>query len=352
MNAHSVARPSPDTREAPFPAVHQRTAGGVEMFIAVDSLLRGPALGGCRWQPYPDRGAALREAMDLASAMTRKAALADLSLGGGKAVVMGDPARRSRDQLRAFGEFVESLGGSYITAEDMGTAPEDMAVIRERTGHVIGLPPDEGGCGDPSPYTAEGVHLAIETALTRLGRSMQAARVAVQGVGAVGRDLVHRLLRAGASVAAADVDPEKLRALPEDVERVAVREIPRLRCDVFAPCGPPAVLHRTAVHELRCHVVCGAANNVLSGPGAAEELAGRGILYVPDYLANAGGLIHLAVAREGGSAEDTRRHLAVIPRNFEAVMKLVEMRGVNPLEAAELLVEERLSHPTSTSVIA
>jgi leucine dehydrogenase len=345
MNTRSVAELSSETREEPFPVVHSRSARGVEMFIAVNSILRGPALGGCRWQPYPDREAALREALGLASAMTRKAALADLPLGGGKAVVIGDPAERTRGQLRAFGDFVESLGGTYITAEDMGTAPADMAVIRERTGHVIGLPPDLGGCGDPSPHTAEGVFLAIEAALGYLGKRVEAARIAVQGVGAVGQDLVRRLLRAGASVAAADVDSEKLRTLPEEVEPVEVREIARLRCDVFAPCGPPGVLHRTAVRELFCHLVCGAANNPLSGPEAAEELASRRILYVPDFLANAGGLIHLAVAREGGTAEDTRRHLAVIPRNFETVMELVEKDGVNPLEAAEFLVEERLSHP-------
>lgn len=348
MNTESVPTLPSETPEELLPVVHSRRASGVEMFIAVNSLLRGPALGGCRWQLYSDREVAQREAMDLASAMTRKAALADLRLGGGKAVVIGDPAQRSRDQLRAFGDFVESLGGTYITAEDMGTAPEDMAVIRERTGHVIGLPPDQGGCGDPSPHTAEGVFLAIQAALGYLGRRVEAARVAVQGVGAVGQDLVRRLLRAGASVAATDVDPEKLRALPEEVERVEVAEIRRLRCDVFAPCGPPGVLHRTAVCELLCHLVCGAANNPLSGPEAAEELASRRILYVPDFLANAGGLIHLAIAREGGTAEDTRRHLAAIPRNFETVMELVEKEGLNPLEAAERLVEERLSHPPCT----
>ncbi len=239
MNTESVPTLPSETPEELLPVVHSRRASGVEMFIAVNSLLRGPALGGCRWQLYSDREVAQREAMDLASAMTRKAALADLRLGGGKAVVIGDPAQRSRDQLRAFGDFVESLGGTYITAEDMGTAPEDMAVIRERTGHVIGLPPDQGGCGDPSPHTAEGVFLAIQAALGYLGRRVEAARVAVQGVGAVGQDLVRRLLRAGASVAATDVDPEKLRALPEEVERVEVAEIRRLRCDVFAPCGPP-----------------------------------------------------------------------------------------------------------------
>jgi glutamate dehydrogenase/leucine dehydrogenase len=317
------------------------------MFIVVDSLVRGPALGGCRWRKYPDPEAALCDARELAAAMTRKAALADLALGGGKAVVDGDPSRRTRAQLHAFGEFVESLAGTYITAEDMGTTPKDMAVIRERTRHVIGLPTELGGCGDPSPYTAEGVHLAIESALGYRGKTVKGARIAVQGVGAVGRALIHSLLQEGASVIAADVAPDRLEALPGEVERIGVREIAQLPCDVFAPCGPPGLLDRAAVRALRCAVVCGAANNPLAERRVADELAERRILYVPDFLANAGGLIHLAVAREGGEPRDTRRRLAIIPRNFDAVMQIVEGDGSNPLEAAERLVSRRLSCSTA-----
>ncbi len=323
--------------------VHERHACGVAMFIAVDSTLRGPALGGCRWLPYPDEAAARLEAQQLAAAMTRKAALADLPLGGGKAVVMGDPRGRTRDQLLAFGDFVEELGGDYVTAEDMGTTPEALATIAERTRHVIGLPPERGGCGAPSPHTAAGVRLAIEAALGHRGQSLVGAQVAVQGVGAVGFALVKDLVAAGAEVIAADPDEAKLAALPEPVVRVRPNAILSQPCDVWAPCGPPGVLTRETIDVLQAGIVCGAANNPLSDPGVATELHKRGVLYVPDYLANAGGLIHLAVALEGGDVRMTRDRLALIPRNFALVMEVAQRDGVDPWVASERLVAERLA---------
>jgi leucine dehydrogenase len=312
------------------------------MLIVVDSTVRGPALGGCRWRLYPDRDAALKDAIDLAAAMTNKAALADLALGGGKAVVLGDPASRSREQLLAFGEFVDSLKGAYITAEDMGTSPEAMAVIAECTDHVIGLPSALGGCGDPSPHTAQGVRLAIDAALRHLDRELRGARVAVQGAGAVGYELVRILIEAGASVVAADTDPSRLAQLPEVVDRVSPEAVLAEPCDVFAPCGPPCVIDGENARELACAVVCGAANNPLSDPSVAQLLAERGILYVPDFLANAGGLIHLAVARQGGSAAETRKQLAIIPSNFQAVVERARAAGTEPLAAALRLARERL----------
>ncbi|NNL84460.1 MAG: Glu/Leu/Phe/Val dehydrogenase [Myxococcales bacterium] len=329
-------------REDSEPVVHIRRAAGVTMFIAVNSTLRGPALGGCRWLPYESEAAAQCEAEQLAAAMTRKAALADLPLGGGKAVVVGDPQNRSREQLHAFGSFVDSLRGAYITAEDMGTTPEAMSVIAERTSHVIGLPVSEGGCGDPSPHTAVGVFLAIDAALNHVGRSVADARVAVQGVGAVGRALVDELLRAGARVSAADPDAAQLASLPKEVTRVGVEEILSVACDVLAPCGPPSVLTRESIDRLRCELVCGAANNPLAGPEIATELDKRGILFVPDFLANAGGLIHLLVAREGGDASDTRKRLELIPKNFVRVMEIARAERIDPLAAAERVIAERL----------
>lgn len=326
-------------------SLYLRRAAGVEMIVAIDSTRLGPALGGCRWQRYRDAQDARDEACALARAMTRKAAMARLRLGGGKAVVCGDPARRTRDQLLAFGEVVEGLGGRYITAADMGTGEEEMAVISEATSHVIGLPERLGGCGSPSPFTAEGVLLAIEVALEHVGTSLRGSTVAVQGFGAVGSHLVAGLIEAGARVIVSDTSSDRLRAAPDSA---SLRVVPPNRilgepCDVFAPCGPARVLDGPAVEQLRCAVVCGAANNPLADPEIALRLASRGILYVPDFVANAGGLIHLAVALEGGDAQATRRRLAVIPENLEAVLERVKSQELEPHGAAERIALSNLA---------
>ena len=302
-------------------SLHTRQLAGREMVIAIDSTVRGPALGGCRWKPYPDSMAARDEARALAAAMTRKAALARLCLGGGKAVVVGDPCKRTREELLAFGDFVESLGGAYITAADMGSGEKQMAIIRERTSHVLGLPCGLGGCGDPGPFTARGVYMALVSAL---GGSLHGARVAIQGTGSVGGALAHLLVEGGAAVVASDPNPEALESLPHEVRVVDPGQITSVACEVFAPCGPAGVLDQKLADEIPCQVVCGAANNPLTDPAVAAVLQERGVLYVPDFLANAGGLIHLAVALEGGNAARTLERLQVIPENLEEVLSAVE----------------------------
>jgi leucine dehydrogenase len=316
-------------------SLHIQRAEGVEMVIAIDSTRRGPALGGCRWKPYADLDAARREAEALARAMTRKAALARLALGGGKAVVCGDPRQRTRAQLLAFAEFVDSLGGRYITAADMGTGEAEMAVFSERTRHVVGLPGSLGGCGDPGPWTARGVEIALEVAAEEIGASLQGLRVAVQGAGNVGGELVRRLRERGARLTVADCSLEALARLPADVEVVAPERITSLDCDVFAPCGPPGAIDAALAEQLRCRIVCGAANNPLREPAVAARLARRGILYVPDFLANAGGLIHLAVSMDGGDAQRVEQHLAVIADNLRAVIGQAKATGCDPASAAE-----------------
>jgi glutamate dehydrogenase/leucine dehydrogenase len=267
--------------------------------------------------------------------MTRKAALARLALGGGKAVVLGDPARRTREQLRAFGRFVESLEGRYITAADMGTGEEAMAVIGEVTRHVAGLPRRLGGCGDPGPFTALGVRLAIRAAARERGLDPDRLRVAVQGVGSVGGELVRQLVRDGASVTVADPRREVLAGLPAGVQVVPPEDILDQACDVLAPCGPPFVIDAARARVLQCAIVCGGANNPLSERAVGAVLASRGILYVPDFLANAGGLIHLAVFREGGDEAATLEHLQVIPENLARVLARAKAEGIDPGEAAE-----------------
>lgn len=324
-------------------SVHVQQAAGVEMIIAIDSTQLGPALGGCRWRPYADSHAARTEALYLANSMTQKAALAGLALGGGKAVVCGEPRQRSRDQLLAFGDFVASLDGRYVTAADMGTGEDEMLVISEKTEHVVGLPRAAGGCGDPGPFTALGVWMAIEAALSHLGRPLEGTRCAVQGVGSVGGALVRHLLEAGARVQVADPDLERLGALPEGVEVVRPDEILARPCDVLVPCGPARVIGRELADELDCALICGAANNTLADAESARILHERGILYVPDYLANAGGLIHLAVAREGGDDAASRERLRVIPDNLQRVLAICEAQRIDPVAAAARLVSETLA---------
>jgi glutamate dehydrogenase/leucine dehydrogenase len=326
------------------PELHTRTIAGVTMLIAIDSTRLGPALGGCRWRPYPDLQSAATDAAALARAMTRKAALARLSLGGGKAVVIGDPLYRSREQLLALGDFVESLDGRYITAADMGTRQVEMAVIGERTRHVAGLPREQGGCGDPGPYTARGLSLAIEAALAHLGRGVAGARVVVQGAGSVGGALAELLTTAGAKVAVSDPRESALRAeLPRELEWIDPGAALTTACDVFAPCGPPFVIDVQAAASLPCQLVCGGANNPLAGPEVARVLDRRGVLYVPDFLANAGGLIHLAVAREGGDAAASERRLRVIPENLAAVLAKAEADQTDPATAAIHLADARVA---------
>ncbi len=325
-------------------SLHLRRGANVEMIVAIDSTRLGPALGGCRWKAYPDGTAAAREdACALAAAMTRKAALARLRLGGGKAVVIGDPRRRTREDLLAFADFVESLGGRYITGADMGTSAPEMAVIAERTTHVVGLPKELGGCGDPAPCTALGIELALRAALADSGRDLAGLRVALQGAGHVGSELARLLLAGGARVIAADPSRAALDALPAEVERVDASQVLELECDVLAPCGPPRVITAGVARRMRTSIVCGAANNPLADAETAVLLAARGILYVPDFIANAGGLIHLAVARDGGSAADSREHLRVIPENVTAALSLAKSERIDPSQAAELLARRALA---------
>lgn len=315
-------------------SLHVCRNGGLEMIIAIDSTARGPSLGGCRWRPYTDSLEARRDATRLARAMTLKTAMARLSLGGGKAVVVGNPQDRTDQQLRAFGGFVESLGGRYITGADMGTAKEAMLVIRQETAWVTGLPERVGGAGDPGPFTALGVLRALEPAIVHAGISLRGARVAVQGCGNVGTDLIRLLVAEGADVVATDVSEEALAELPEGVQRVAPDQIMSQECDIFAPCGPGGVVGPEAAAAMECRIICGAANNPLSEPAVAVTLAERGIIYVPDFVANAGGVIHLAISLEGGDAERSRKYLNVIPENVEAVLARAKSSHIDNATAA------------------
>jgi leucine dehydrogenase len=329
--------------------VRRGERSGLYCVIAVHSTVLGPALGGLRIWHYADQGDALRDAMRLAAGMTLKAAAADLDLGGGKGVICAPPegldGARRRAALLDFGDLVESLDGRYISAEDVGTTPADLIVVSRRTSHVTGLPPDRGGSGDPSPFTAIGVEAAIRAcARERWDDAGLAGRtVCVVGLGHVGAGLARRLADAGCELIVSDLDPAK-RALTDALD-ATWREpgvAMETECDLLAPCALGGAITEGNVDSLRCEVVCGAANNQLAADPLAEAVAERGILYAPDFIANAGGLIHVFMELKGYSEEHAVELAQGIEETLGRVFAVASQLGTTPLAAARELADERL----------
>ena len=323
-------------------------ASGLVAFVAVHSTVLGPALGGARFYPFPDEASALTDVLRLARGMTYKSAVAGNALGGGKSVAIVDDARhKTPESLAAFGRVVDHLGGRYITAPDVGTNTDDMHRIRAVTPYVSGLPVEDGGSGDPSPFTAVGVHQAMRAAmLHRFGSDDLAGRtVVVLGVGKVGHPLVELLVGDGAVVTVADVDVEALAALERlhGVKIAAPDVAHTVECDILAPCALGGVLSSITIPELACTVVCGAANNQLATRECAELLSDAGILYVPDYLANAGGVINIAEEAGGYDAQRARKRVETIYDRTLDVLRTAEAEGLGPVAAAEAIAERRLA---------
>jgi glutamate dehydrogenase/leucine dehydrogenase len=314
--------------------------------IAIHSTALGPALGGVRVRPYRSEAQALADVLQLSRTMTYKAALAGLDHGGGKSVIIADPAHRTEALLRMFARFVDSLGGRYITAEDVGLSPTDVDVMRSETPFVAGCSPAWGGLGSPSDATAAGVVGAMRAAAERrLGaRSLEQLHVAVMGAGKVGTKLVERLVAGGARVTVADVDQGAAAAMATQfgVAVTAPDAIHAVECDVFAPCALGGILSSTTVSQLRCAAVVGSANNQLAEPAGAHQLAERGILYVPDYAANAGGLIHVAAEVRGASAEVVPDLVARVEDTCRTVLGEADAGGITPSEAADRIAQRRL----------
>ncbi|HWC25614.1 MAG TPA: Glu/Leu/Phe/Val dehydrogenase dimerization domain-containing protein [Solirubrobacteraceae bacterium] len=330
---------------------------GCFTIVAVHSTTRGPALGGCRMWHYDDARAAVRDALRLSEAMTYKSAVADLPLGGGKGVIMAPgPAgarphrRRGRraDALRDFGDAVAALGGSYITAEDVGTSARDMQLIASVTSHVSGLPRRLGGSGDPSPWTALGVQTAIAVCCERVfgTPSLKGRTIAIAGLGNVGGRVAGACAKAGATLLVSDID-ERKQALAEGlgarwVEPDAVLAAP---VDVFAPCALGGMLDDDSAGRLQAAIVAGAANNQLADDGVAAVLAQRGVLWAPDFVVNAGGIINISVELEPGGYD--RRRASRLVRGIGDTLRRVfddaRALGVTPLEAATALARRRLA---------
>jgi leucine dehydrogenase len=329
--------------------VHRGSRSGSYVIVAIHSTALGPALGGVRLWHYPATTDAVRDALRLARGMTFKAAAAGLALGGGKGVICGPPhaptGSERCDLLRDFGDLVESLDGRYVTAEDVAISPPDLVVIRERTAHVTGLPPDRGGSGDPSPFTALGVEAAMKACARVRFASPELAglRIVVAGLGHVGEKLARRLTEHGAQVAVSDIDPKKRRIaeklgarwIEPDEEMIA-------ECDILAPCALGGAIDAGNLSLLHCEIVCGCANNQLADESLAEALAARGILYGPDFVVNAGGLIHVYKEIRGYSEGHARELVLGIQQNLEGILRTAEARGITPLDAARAVALERL----------
>ena len=319
---------------------------GLNGFIAVHNTHLGPAMGGCRMWPYGREADALTDVLRLSRGMTYKAALANLEDGGGKSVIIGDPRRdKSRELLLAMGDFVDSLRGSYVIAEDSGTAVPDMRVMGERTNWVAGVLEGSEHGGDPSPATAYGVFVGIKAAVKRrLGsESLDGMRVAIQGVGNVGYRLARLLHEAGASLVVADVFAANgERAVRElDAELASVDEVHRAAVDVYAPCALGGAVSNQTVEEIVAPVVAGAANNQLASPAHGERLQQRGILYAPDYAINAGGVIDIASQRAGRDQRATQRHLDAIALTLQEIFELADESGQTTAAVADQVAEKR-----------
>ena len=323
-------------------------ASGIKAFIAIHDTTLGPALGGTRIWPHETEEAAIMDVLRLSRAMTYKSAAAGLPLGGGKGLILADShTDKTEALLRSYGRFVDTLGGRYITTEDVGAVAQDMEWVSRETKHVVGLPRALGGSGNPSVATGFGLFHAMRACAeaTWGSDSFKGRTIAVQGFGNVATALSGHLLEAGAKLVVTDIneDARKRAAATGGVTVVAPEEIYDVECDVFAPCALGGVLNAESIRRLRCAVVCGGANNQLAEDGNAERLRERGILYAPDYIVNAGGVINVSFELGGGydeaaAMEKTSR----IHETMAEVIRVAHERGITTADAADAIAEGRL----------
>jgi leucine dehydrogenase len=335
---HGIAADYEDVR------VREGARSGYTVAIAVHRTVQGRALGGCRFEPYNSTAEAVADVKRLARSMTFKAAVAGLRLGGAKGVIAYPPDSPPDDYhrklaLHDFADLVDSFGGSYITAQDAGTALEDIAYVGRFTKHIAGHPLSEGGSGDPSPYTAHGVEVAIRASM-RI--PLAGRRIVIVGLGHVGAALARRLREAGARLVVADIDPQKRELASElDAEWLEPGEALRADADLLAPCALGGVLNERSIARLQVPIVAGAANNQLASEEAAELLRDRGIVWAPDFVINAGGLIAVADELHGFNAWRVERSIERIGDTLKEIYARAAAAGTNTLVAAQELAVER-----------
>ncbi|PVY78910.1 glutamate dehydrogenase/leucine dehydrogenase [Tamilnaduibacter salinus] len=326
--------------------VHRDPVTGLRAIIAIHSTLRGPAVGGCRCLHYPDEDAALTDVTRLARGMSYKAALSGLPHGGAKSVILRPDGPFDRVALyQAFGRFVDTLGGRYITAIDSGTELDDLDQVAMTTDHVWG---HHGDGLDPSPLTTLGVLSSLEAAVRhQLKRSnFRGLHFAIQGLGHVGADVARRLADAGASLTLADLDTQRSQSLASELGAhwISADAIYDASCDGFIPCALGNVLNANTIPRLRTRIVAGSANNQLGRDQDAQLLHDHGILYAPDYIVNAGGLIQVAMGHHGATRDQIRRKVQGIGETLSRIFREAQQRGLTPARMADHLAEERLQH--------
>jgi len=324
--------------------VGRDSESGYRGIIAIHSTALGPAVGGTRFWHYASEDEALTDALRLSRGMTYKTAVAGLPLGGGKAIIIGDNKTRNREAiLRAHGRFVETLGGRYVTAEDVGTSPADMEIVRLETRHVAGL---LGQSGDPSPYTARGVFRAMQASAKHLWNSdnLSGVAVAVQGCGHVGYHLAKMLHAVGAKLIVTDVNRDSVSRVVNELaaETVQPSDITRVRADIFAPCALGGVINDQTIPELKAQIVSGAANNQLLEERHGEMLRERNILYAPDYVANAGGVFNGCTELLGWDAARAAKKIDEIYDTILTIFENAKALGITTNKAADKLAEDRL----------
>ena len=326
---------------------HNRDVG-LKAIIAIHNTVLGPALGGTRMWPYKSEQEALEDVLRLSRGMTYKNAVAGLNLGGGKAVIIGDPATDKSEALfRAFGQFVDSQGGRYITAEDVGIDVNDMEYVYRETQFVTGVHQVHGGSGDPSPFTAYGTLQGLMAALNRRFGDEEIGKYsyAVQGLGHVGMEFAKLLSERGAKLFVTDISPERVeRAVSElGAEAVGPDEIYDVGVDVYSPCALGGTVNESTLPRLKAKVICGAANNQLASNAIGDEVARRGILYSPDYAVNAGGVMNISLEIDGYNRERAMRMMRTIYHNLTRIFEIAERDGIPTYQAADRLAEERIA---------
>jgi len=326
---------------------------GLKALIAIHSTVLGPALGGTRMWMYANENEALHDVLRLSEGMTYKASVAGLDLGGGKAVIIGDSRRdKTPELMRKYGEFVARLNGHYITAEDVGTSKADMGFIGERTQHVTGRPEQDGGSGDPSPVTAFGVYRGMKAAAMKAWGTpdLGGRTVVVQGAGNVGRYLTGHLLAEGAQVRVCDVfddQIERIRAEFPQVQVISADDVYKQETDIYAPCALGSTLNDQTIPELRCRVVAGGANNQLADVERnSKMLAEQGILYAPDFVINAGGLINVYSEIKGYTREEAMERTTALYEQTLKILELADQLGVSTHEAAVRTARTRIDSRT------
>lgn len=363
MPSTTVNKPAIEEQDKDFPLFSQlqsyeheqivvcsEPSVGLKAIIAIHDTTLGPALGGTRMWPYNNEQEAIRDVLRLSRGMTYKAAISGLNLGGGKAVIIGDPRTdKTEEMFRAFGRFVDSLGGRYITAEDVGIDVQDMEWVNSETKYVTGIPKSLGGSGDPSPVTAFGVYMGIKACCKKAygSESVKGRSIAVQGAGHVSTYLCRLLAEEGAELKVCDIYEDKVKELAEEVDAEVVDpdSIYSLDVDIFSPCALGGVINDDTIDHFDCDIIAGGANNVLDEEEKhGQMLLDRGILYAPDYVINAGGLINVASELEGYNPDRAHDKASRIYDTILDILEYSEENNTPTFVASNILAEERINN--------